>query len=331
MTGLLEPPLPRRLLWVGGSLSIVVLYGTIGYVVLEGWPVLDALYMTVTTMTTVGFREIRELDAGGRMFTLSVVVLGVGTALIGISLVAAAIAEADLTGATRRKRMARRIEELEDHFIVCAYGRVGRAAVRELESAGVESIVIDPKESLRDRMERDGVAYLIDDPSLEAVLRRARIETARGLICAVDSDATNVFITLAARALNPDLFIVARASEPGSQERLERAGADRIVSPYGSSGRHMVRMALDPSVLDPFSDEAAGQSAIVVEERRLQGPSEFVGRTVGEVGDPVLAVRRADGRVLPSPGSDTRLEEGDVILILPAQAGASDPSTPNRG
>jgi voltage-gated potassium channel len=236
----------RRMVRIGAAFAAVVIYGTVGYIVLEGWPFLDALYMTITTMTTVGFREVNELDTGGRLFTLTVVVLGVGTALIGISLLAAAIAEAELGGLTRRRRMAKRIEALREHFIVCAYGRVGRAAVRELQAAGVDFVVIDPKDELQGRMERDGVPFMMDDPSLEPVLRRARVEAARGLICAVDSDATNVFITLAARSLNPDLFIVARASEPDSYDRLERAGADRVVSPYVSSGRHMVRMAWIP-------------------------------------------------------------------------------------
>ena len=153
--------------------------------------------------------------------------------------------------------MEKRIEALRGHFIVCAYGRVGRAAVRELEAAGLPFVVVDPKEDLRERMDEDALLYLVDDPSLEPVLRRAGVERARGLLCAVDSDATNVFITLTARQMNPDLFIVARASDPGSTERLERAGADRVVSPFVSSGRHMVRMAQDPSIVDLFDEGSA--------------------------------------------------------------------------
>src|SRR5918992_3881435 len=164
-------PLIRRMVRIGATFAAVVVYGTVGYIVLEGWPFLDALYMTITTMTTVGFREVNELDTGGRLFTLTVVVLGVGTALIGISLLAAAIAEAELGGLTRRRRMSRRIAQLKQHFIVCAYGRVGRAAVRELQAAGVDLVVVDPKQELRERMDRDKVTFLIDDPTLEPVLR----------------------------------------------------------------------------------------------------------------------------------------------------------------
>jgi voltage-gated potassium channel len=312
----------RRMVRIGAAFAAVVIYGTVGYIVLEGWPFLDALYMTITTMTTVGFREVNELDTGGRLFTLTVVVLGVGTALIGISLLAAAIAEAELGGLTRRRRMAKRIEALREHFIVCAYGRVGRAAVRELQAAGVDFVVIDPKDELQGRMERDGVPFMMDDPSLEPVLRRARVEAARGLICAVDSDATNVFITLAARSLNPDLFIVARASEPDSYDRLERAGADRVVSPYVSSGRHMVRMALDPTIVDLLGEEADDRGSIDVEERRIESPSKLIGMTVGKSNVPILAIRRSDGNVEPSPDSNLVLEEGDVVLLLRGKAGS---------
>jgi voltage-gated potassium channel len=305
----------RRLTWTGIAFAAIVLYGTVGYIVLEGWSAMDAVYMTITTMTTVGFREVRELDSGGRLFTLTVVMLGVGTALVGVSLLAAAIAEAELGGQTRRRRMAKRIEGLEEHFIVCAYGRVGRAAVRELQAAGVDLIVVDPKEELRERMERDGIPFMIDDPSLEPVLLHANVRAARGLICAVDSDATNVFITLAARSLNPDLFVVARASEPSSHEPLQRAGADRVVSPYASSGRHMVKMALDPTVVDVF-DEADDRGSIDVEERRIEAPSKLIGTTVGESSAPILAIRRSDGRLEARPESETVVEDGDIVLLL---------------
>jgi voltage-gated potassium channel len=200
MAGQSSDVLSRRLAWVGVALVIVVTYGVVGYMVLEGWSFFDALYMTVTTMTTVGFREVQEMDTGGRVFTLTVVVLGVAVALVGISLASALIAETELAGVGRRRRMEKRIETLQDHFIVCAYGRVGRAAVRELKSAGVPFVVLDTQEELRERMEADGVPFLVEDPSLEPTLRKAGVDRARALICAVDSDATNVYITLTARA-----------------------------------------------------------------------------------------------------------------------------------
>jgi voltage-gated potassium channel len=308
--------LTRRLAWVGVALACVVVYGVVGYWWFEGWSFLDALYMTITTLTTVGFREVRELDTSGRLFTLSLLILGVGVLLVGISFTAAVLAEAEIGGRSRRRRMERRIASMHGHHIVCAYGRVGRAAVRELEAAGVPFVVVDPDEELEERMNADGVAYLIDDPSLEPALREAGVERARALLCAVDSDATNVYITLTARQLNPDLFIVARASEPGSAERLERAGADRVVSPYVSSGRHMVRMASDPSIVDVFDAGSGASRSLPVTERIVDDGSELGGKPVRDVGAPVLALRKADGTTVPNPNSDVRLDLGDVVLLL---------------
>ena len=295
------------------ALAGVVVYGVAGYMLLERWSFEDALYMTVMTMTTVGFREVRPLDTGGRMFTLTLIVLGVGIALVGVSLAAAVIAEGELGGNTRRRRMTKRIDGLHGHFIVCAYGRVGRAAVRELQTAGLPFVVVDPNEELRERMEADDVPYLVDDPSNEPVLRQAGIDRARGLICAVDSDATNVYITLTARSINPGLFIVARASERGTAERLERAGANRVVSPFVSSGRHMVRMAIDPSIVDVF-DEAA--RSIPVAERLVAAGSDLEGVRVGAAEASILALRRPDGSTVASPPADTTIHAGDVVLLL---------------
>jgi voltage-gated potassium channel len=319
-------PLFRRLRWTGVALLAIVAYGVVGYWALEGWSFLDALYMTIITLTTVGFSEIRPLDDSGRIFTMTLLVMGVGVALVAIALIASVIAEEELGGGTRRRRMRKQLEELHDHFIVCAYGRVGRAAVRELQAADVSLVVLDPKDELRDRMEEDGIPFLVEDPSLEHVLLEAGVDRARGLLCAVDSDATNVYITLTARSMNQGLFIVARASEPGSEKRLERAGADRVVSPFVSSGRHMVRMALDPGIVDVFDEASTRTAAIDVEERVVAPGSPLIDRTVAEVGAPVLAIRGADRRAVASPAADRLICEGDVILLLRERQQAARPT-----
>jgi voltage-gated potassium channel len=306
----------RRLMWVGFALAGVLAYGVAGYMALEGWSLVDALYMTVTTLTTVGFTEARPLDASGRLFTVSVIVLGVGLALVTISMIASLIVAGEFGVRGRRRRMDRRIEQMRDHHIVCAYGRVGRAVVRELTAAGTRFVVVDPKEELRPRLEADGLAYLIEDPTLEPVLRKAGVDRARALVCAVDSDATNVYITLTARSLNPDLLIVARASEPGSVERLERAGADHVVSPFVSSGRHMARMVLEPDLVDAFEAGSSSGRAIMVEERLVEDDSALAGSSLREIPLSVLAIRRADGTLVPSPRPDTVLVSGDVVLVL---------------
>jgi voltage-gated potassium channel len=308
----------RRVRWPALGLVVAIAYGVTGYMALEGWSFIDGLYMTVITLSTVGFREVRPLDATGQLFTLSVITIGVGLVLVTVTVVAQWILEGTWSERNRRRRMQRRIDEMSKHFIVCAYGRVGRAVARELQAEGAPFVVIDPEEALVERMTSDGVAYLIDDPSEELVLRRAGVERARGLVCAVDSDATNVYIALVARSLNPELFIVARASEPGSDQRLLKAGADRVVSPFVSSGRHMALVAMRPRVSDVVELEAPDAASIKLEEVKVDAGSELVGRSVGQaLGTvPVLAIRHSDGQITPNPSAQVLLQTGDLVLLL---------------
>ena len=311
--------LSRRIRWTVGALTAVFAFGVVGYMTFEDWSFLDALYMTVITLTTVGFREARPLDANGQIFTIVLLVMGVGLALITVALIAQWVGENQLGARSRRRRMEREIDRLRDHTIICAYGRVGRAVARELRNHGRPFVVIDPQEDLRERMDEDGVLYVIDDPSSEAVLKRAGVERARSLVCAVDSDATNVYITLIARSIRADLQIVARASEPGSPERLTRAGADRVVSPFVSSGQHMAKMAMQPELVDVLGENEGGP-ALAVEERVVPRGSPLVGRPVGHAGAPVLALRRLSGEVVSNPPGDLELAEGDTMLVLAPEA-----------
>ena len=308
----------RRVRWPLIGLIIVLVYGVAGYMILEGWRFLDALYMTVTTLTTVGFREVQALDDPGMWFTLSLITMGVGLMLVTVAVVAQWVLEGRFGERNRRKRMQRRIDAMSNHFIVCAYGRVGRAVARELEAEGASFVVIDLDDGLVERMGADGVAYLIDDPTQESTLRRAGVARARGLVSAVDSDATNVYITLVARGMNPDLFIVARASEPGSDQRLLRAGADRVVSPFVASGRHMALVAMRPRVSDVVELDTADASSMKLEEVRVDTESQLAGRRVGDVlgSVPVLAIRHTGGQISANPSPDTTLQTGDLVLVL---------------
>jgi voltage-gated potassium channel len=308
----------RRIRWPALGLALALVYGVAGYMLLEGWRFLDALYMTVITLTTVGFREVRPLDDGGIVFTLTVITIGVGLVLTTVTVVAQWVLEGQWGERTRRHRMQRRIDDLTGHFIVCAYGRVGRAVARELEAEGATFVVVDPDERLLERMRDDGVPYLIDDPTHEAVLRNAGVDRARGLVCAVDSDATNVYIALVARALNPDLFIVARASEPGSDQRLLHAGANRVVSPFVSSGRHMALVAMRPNAEDVVALETSGRASMALEEVRVEPGSALDGVSIGQgLGStPVLAIRHMGGQITPNPGADVQLRHGDLVLLL---------------
>lgn len=201
---------------------------------------------------------------------------------------------------------------MQDHYIVCAYGRVGRAAARELEAEEVSFVVIEAREDVEPRMRTDRVLYLSGDPTSESVLRKAGIEWARGLVCAVDSDATNVYITLMARSLNPDIYIVARASEADSPQRLTRAGANRVISPYRSSGRQMAHLVLRPRVVDSL--EMLGKR---LEELVVESGSPLVGLKVGEAcGSAVpLLIHRPDGETTLHPERDEVVQVGDRILV----------------
>jgi voltage-gated potassium channel len=285
---------------------------------LEDWPFLDALYMTVITLTTIGFREVRPLDDTGQVFTISLILIGVGIVFVTISLTAQWVAEAQLGSRGRRKRMERRIEVLEGHYIICAYGRVGRAVAREFEAEGVPFVVLDPNDGLMERMTEDGVLFLPEDASQEGVLTRAGVERARGLVCAVDSDATNVYITLVARGLNQELFIVARASDRGSDQRLLRAGADRVVSPFVSSGRHMALVALRPRVTDVVEVETSGAASMKLEEVRIDAGSPLAGRAIADAlgSNTALAIRHPGGQITANPPPTLALQVGDLVLLL---------------
>jgi voltage-gated potassium channel len=296
----------------------VVLYGTVGYMVVSGWSLIDGLYMTLITLTTVGFTEVHPLGDEGRIFTMSLLVMGVGLIAVTLSLAGQLIQEGALGDRGRRRRMSKRIEELDSHYIVCAYGRVGRTVARQLQIEKVPFVVIDRLDDLEDTMAQDGVVYLIGDPSDESVLRAAGIHRARGLVAAVDDDADSVYITLAARALNPDIYIVARASTEHAGRALSNAGANRVISPYVNSGRDMAHQVLHRRVIDAIDVTIEGAEPLVIEELQVEKDSVLIDTPLGEAAGRAipLAVRRTDGQVITSPQPDLMLRQGDLLVLL---------------
>lgn len=307
---------PGRAGVIGTALLAAVAIGIVGYL-LFGFSVADAIATTLLTLTTVGAATARDLAAGPLLFTAGLAVLGVSlyAAIVGVA--GTALVEGRLGVFSRSRRMESQISRLRDHFIVCAFGRVGSAAARDLAGEGIPCVVIDIRAELEVDMQREGLPYLIANPSSEEVLRQAGIEHARGLICAVDSDAENVYITLVARSLRPDLLIVARAAQEQSADRLYRAGATRVVSPYVSSGRRMAQLAVRPNVVEFFDIGRTGRQDIRVEEVSIPEESPLAGRTVREVvGDAVpLLVRRSNGELFANPSSGFALQGGDVVVV----------------
>ncbi len=298
-------------------LVLTVAYGTAGYRVLERWSWLDSVYMTVITLTTVGYKEEQPLGSGGRVFTISLLLFGVVTLLSAIGVGTELLASGDLGAAMRRRRTRRRLDTLHDHFVICGFGRVGRAAAEEFDREGVAYAVVDPAEHLG----AEDVAHVVANATDESALRAAGIERARGLLCAVDSDAVNVYVTITARALNPRLIIVARASSSESVDVLSRAGADRVVSPYVLSGRRMSFLSLRPSVVD-FIDSVTFAPDLRLEEIVVGPDSWLAGKALREVGAAhpgvrVLAIKRGDhGDLVASPPADAALGSGDLVVVL---------------
>jgi voltage-gated potassium channel len=299
------------------GLGLVVVYGIAGYVLFGHGP-LEAAYRTMLVLTTVGFSHEAPLSTGEKAFTASIALFGVAVFFAALAVVGAALAEGRLGSASRRRRMDRKIGQLRDHYVICAYGRVGRAVAREFEAAGEPFVVVDRLDELEDRMRSDGVPYIVEDPTSESVLRDAGIEHARGLVSCVDSDADNVYITLTARSLKPDLFIVARASESAAAGRLYRAGANRVISPYVSSGRHMAMLALRPRVVDYLDITGGDDRPARLEEVLIEPGSPLDGRTVADAAGAAtpLVVRREDGTVVANPARDDVVHAGDLLVVL---------------
>ncbi len=239
-----ERSIPRRFLLPGIFLLCVVVYGTLGYTVLiPRANLIDGLYWTVLTLGGVGYRDTTALGAGYELFSISLVVLLVGAVALFITVGTQLAASGDLTRQLRRRRMDKKLDALDGHVIVCGYGRVGRASVIRLIDEGREVAVVDNDPRHEEELIEFGVPYIISEPEHESVLRRLGIERAAALICCVDSDSVNVYITITARSLCPGLTIVARAADSETIAILERAGADSVVSPYIVSGGQMAKLA----------------------------------------------------------------------------------------
>jgi voltage-gated potassium channel len=322
-TATLSTRLPRirrwALVWVA-IVALVTAIGTLGYVALLGWSVGDGLYMTAITLTTVGYKEVRELDGLGRAWTMLVALAGVGIIFGTVGIVAETLVAEVLSGKREQRRMTEAIDRLQDHFILCGFGRVGGTAARELEHAGVKVVVIDIHPESVEQAERDGHLVVGGDATRDEVLLAAGVTRARGLITTVDSDAQNVYVTLSARSLNPKLFIVARANDEGSEAKLRQAGADRVVSPYTRAGRQISELATRPRVAD-FIDFALshGQLAFSIEEVEVAAGGPLAGKTVAELigrGIHVMAIVSHGPRQFETNAPmDRVLAPGDQLIV----------------
>ncbi|MGQ9571665.1 MAG: potassium channel family protein [Dehalococcoidia bacterium] len=321
------PIAPERRLLAGVFLLAGLLaLGIVGYILIEGWSFLDALYMTVTTVTTVGFREVKPLSDEGRVFTIFLILFGVGAAFYILTALVALVVEGDLGLALGLRRMKGKIEALRDHHILCGFGRVGEEIAREFRARGVPFVVVDSNPEAIERARKHGYLLVEGDASSDATLLEAGIERARCLLAASDSDSGNTYIVLTAKALNPRLFVVARAGQPASMTPMVRAGAERVISPYSIGGRRMALSALQPLVVDFIETLAKGRHGEqILAELEVSEGSGLAGMTIEGClrdcrGAVVLAVQKASGDVQVGPRGGTVLELGDRLMVLGSEA-----------
>jgi voltage-gated potassium channel len=311
---------------IGLALALVILAGTAGFHFIEGWPWFDGVYMVVTTLTTIGYQETHPLSHAGRVFNVGVIVAGVSLVFLAIGALTQALLEFELLSFFGRRKMEREIGRLTDHYIICGAGRVGRSAARELARRPAPFVIIEANEAKAALYSQQWLV-LVGDSTKEQTLREAHIEQARGLVAATTTDATNLYIILTARALNPKLKIIARASEEDAEKHLLTAGADSIVSPYSFAGQRIAQTFLRPHVVS-FLDTATTHLGMDLEIGEISvGPdSSFAGKTIEtsrirqDRGVIVLAIKRGQGmRFNPAP--DDRIEVGDFLIAMgePAQ------------
>ncbi len=316
----------RKLIPAGIILLAVVVVGVSGYMLLEGWNFLDAIYMVVTTVLTIGYREVHPLNAVGRILTMVIAVAGVGTAFYAATQVMGIIVEGEIFGYRKRKRMDRRIMEMRDHFVICGFGRVGHQVAEEFNTAKVPFVVIDAKPETAVELEPRGIPHLVADATSDEVLEEAGIRRAKGLVACSDSDVANVYVTLSARNLNPNLYIVARAAQHETEKKLRAAGADRVLSPYYLSGRRMAALAIKP-VTSEFLDLVThgGEVEFRLHEVRVPSGSPMVKRTLAESeirdrsGVVVLAIKKADGSFNLQPHASSVIDKGDTLVVIGTQ------------
>jgi voltage-gated potassium channel len=304
-----------------GILFIVLLLfivGTIGYTLIEGWGIFDSLYMTIITLSTTGYREIKPLSDLGRVFTMILIILGVSILFYMLGNLNIVLFERNFF---RNKKMQTRINHLQNHYIICGFGRMGKKIASELDRRKKPFVIIEKAEPMSDTA--GDFAFIQGDATEDSNLINAGIQRARGLVAVLGDDASNVFTTLSSRVLNPALKIIAKAEEESSREKMIKAGADRVVLPYEIGGFRVTQALLKPTVVD-YIDEVFSRSDIglEIEEVKLSASSALNGKTVRESGLRsdlniiIIGISKESGEWIYNPRSETKLESNDILIVI---------------
>lgn len=313
----------RRISIITAAIAITLGVGTAGFVFVSGYPLFDAFYMAMITMTTVGYMEVHPLTVAGRVFNSFYMFLSVSTMLLTMGIMTQGIVEAQLGSMLERRRMRKMIDKLRGHFIVCGFGRVGRGAVQELHGAGVPLLIVDKREDRVEWAIRNGYLAVLGDSTRDETLKEAGVERASGLVAALATDADNLFAIISAKTLNPKLHVAARAAEEEAERKMRQVGADSVFAPYARTGVRLAQSLLKPHVrqfLD-FTTTHLGPSVSIEQIEVLPG-CELVDRTLKElkIGNElkviVLGIRRASGEMIFNPSADTGVEANDFLIVM---------------
>jgi voltage-gated potassium channel len=315
--------LTRRILLIAGLIFITLIVGTVGFEVIEGYSWFDGFYMTLTTITTVGYQELRPLSRPGRIFNSFLIFFGVTAMFLAVGAMTQTIIELEFDDRYGKRRKKHMIDHLHDHFIVCGFGRVGRNASYEFQRANVPFLVIDRDEQRVAKATSAGMLAIVADATQDDSLREAGVLRAKGLIAALPSDAENLFIILSAKTLKPGLTVVTRVSEEEAGEKLRRAGADTVFTPYTMAGRQLADALLRPLVVEflDFTRSNIGPK-VTMEQVCVSPKSGFTGKTLGQLlelrksGVIVLAIRKSRGETIFNPPADFEISAGDFLIVM---------------
>jgi voltage-gated potassium channel len=313
--------LARRFLLVAGAFAAVLAIGTAGFALIEGYSLFDAFYTTLLTISTVGYGD--RLHIGGRIFNSFLLFVGVTTILVAVGAMTQTVIELEFAEALGRRRNKRMIDKLQDHYIVCGFGRVGQGAASELQQAGAPFVVVDIDDERVERAINAGMLAVAADSTRDETLRLVGVTRAKGLLCALATDADNLFVLLSAKFLNPAIYAATRAAEEGAEEKMRRAGADAVFAPYTVTGHRLAHALLRPHVVEflNFTTQTSGLD-VVIEQVRVSGRSGVVSKTIGELqigrlfGVIVLAIRTGDGAMAFNPAADAAIGAGDFLIVM---------------
>jgi voltage-gated potassium channel len=316
-------PQSRNILIGVTILIFVIAFGTSGYMLIEKWDFSDALYMTFITLTTVGYGEVRPLSSSGRVFTICLLIMGVGFVFYMFGTITQIMVEGQFRRLLGRRKLGKQLAALKDHYIICGYGRIGQIISREIAKKPLPLVIIENSPDLIKTIEEQGHLFIEGDATREDTLLKANIQKARGLVATVSSDADNVYIILTARGLNPGLYIMARVVDEKAERNLLQAGATRVISPYHIGARKMAQVILRPAVTD-FVEVAVhrGGMELQIEEIQVRAPSRVTEAPLKEsgirqeLGLIIIGIQRASGEMLYNPPPDAKIQVGDTLIAM---------------